>query len=87
MAKTRWEKKVKSKYKVLNRIKKIKNTWGPYFSLSYGRLKMLGDIGCVCSCDCCKSRDWLWDNNRSKKMRAESKREIDEFWKEAANDE
>ena len=71
---TRWEKKVKSKYKVLNRKKRIEYTW------PYGVSSMWADTGAVCSCFMCQGYGEFGELRYSKQRRNEDKEVIREYW-------
>lgn len=79
MSKSRWEKKLKSKYKVLNRIKRMKYTYEGYYLESKIRKKW-ADIGCVCSCSQCSSKNSWSHKSDLKKMRDVERKCIDDYY-------
>lgn len=75
MAKTRWEKKVKSKYKVLNRQKNMKHIYTCEVSWGWA------DIGKMCGCKMCTKNN-PFTKAQKHQDRQREKKIIDEYWKE-----
>lgn len=76
MVKSRWEKKKKSTYKVLNRKKRIgyTNSWriSPCWA----------DTGCVCSCSQCSHKHSWYYKSDLRKQREEKYKLIGEYYVE-----
>lgn len=69
MVKTRWEKKVKSKHKVQNRAKKMKQTYSGFY-VKPRITKKWADVGCLCSCSMCSAKNSWERKSYLRKLRS-----------------
>ena len=78
--KSRWEKKVKSRHKVLNRKKRIEQYYGRHNVVS----PKWADTGCVCSCSLCSAKNSCSHKSERKQLRYQELKEIDEHYREVS---